>query len=687
MFMEGVSYQYDDVVIETHRHRLLRAGQVVEIEPKAFRVLLYLAEHRDRVVPKDELVEAVWAGTFVSDNALTRLIAQLRKQLGDTAKDSRVIETVPTVGYRFLPELKPVRVSSRRWLWLLALIPLVATGFWWRRPGPAAEPSRLVQMTTSNGVDAYPSFSPDGGSLAYASDRSGHFEIYVRSLGQGGRELQVTNDGMENLQPVWSPDGRYLAFTSHQRGGIGLVPALGGVVRMLTEFGSQPAWSPDGTQLVFRSEGLYSLSPLDALPSGPSTLWIVNVAGGAPRPLTRKFSPRGGHSNPIWTDDGRILFLANTMFFHNELWSMDARGGPARALPMPVPLMGSPAYSASAGVLSFASQEGPGSPVLYRVGLRNGVIDSKAERLSALMAATMPREIAATRDGATLAVTLGVVGASLLEISAGGGPEHVLLRDTSFRNSTPAFSPDGSKIAYFSRRVGEPGDYWVMDADGQNARQLTTRIQGKRMPSWTPDSKELATLCDVNGKMKLCFTSMDGKVRSMEAGLATESWARLSPDGRRIAVQRDDEQGRSGVWVRDLTDGATRRITPEDASVGFPLWAPDGRTVVGELLTDAGSNLGVWPAGGGPVEMLTEGRGHAWPGSWAPDGDRLVFAGLRDGVWNLYWISLRTRQIRQLTKNDSFAVYMRYPAWSPNGDRIVFERGDVRSNIFLLQRP
>lgn len=687
MFMEGVSYQYDDVVIETHRHRLLRGGKVLDIEPKAFRVLLYLAEHRDRVVPKDELVEAIWAGTFVSDNALTRLIAQLRKQLGDTAKDSRVIETVPTVGYRFLPELTPVKASSTRLWWGLALIPLLAIGWWWRRADPPIEPSRLVQLTTSTGVDVYPSFSPDGGSLAYSSDRSGRFEIYVRSLGQGGRELQVTNDGMQNLQPVWSPDGRYLAFTSHLRGGIGLVPALGGVVRMLTEFGSQPAWSPDGSQLVFRSEGLYSLSPLDALPSGPATLWIVNSSGGAPRQLTRRFAPRGGHTNPIWTEDGQILFLTSGQLFDTELWSMDARGGPAKVLKLPVPISCSPAYSPGAGVLSFASQEGPASPVLYRVGLRNGVVEAKAQRISTLMGATIPREIAATRDGATLAVALGVLGTSLQEIGVDGGEERVLLRDNSFRNSIPVFSPDGTKIAYFSRRTGDPGDYWVMDADGGNARQLTTLPQGKRMPSWSPDGKELASLCYTGEKMKLCFTSLEGKVRTVDVDVRIDSWARLSPDGRRLAVQRDDEQGRTSIWVQEIPAGASRQITPAGQSVGFPLWVPDGHAVIGEVLSNSGSNLALVPMGGGPLEMLTEGRGHAWPGSWSPDGDRVVYAGLRDGVWNLYWISRRTRAIRKLTKNDSFAVYMRYPAWSPNSDRIVFERGDVKSNIFLLQRP
>src|SRR6266446_6296885 len=78
---------------------------------------------------------------------------------------------------------------------------------------------RTTQITFSTGLDQSPSLSPDGNSVAYTSDQSGNFEIYVKQLTPGGREIQLTSDGQHNLQPAWSPDGQRIAFYS-QGGGI-----------------------------------------------------------------------------------------------------------------------------------------------------------------------------------------------------------------------------------------------------------------------------------------------------------------------------------------------------------------------------------------------------------------------------------------------------------------------------------
>ncbi len=695
MFMESPCYQFDDVVIEARTHRLLRGGAALEIEPKAFRVLLYLVENRGRVVPKDELVQAVWAGTFVSDNALTRVIAQLRKQLGDTARDSRVIETVPTIGYRFLPEVRTVAEAAiprtevqwprRRLLFYLAAIPLVGMFLWLRREQAAPPAPQLMQVTTSTGVDLHPSYSPDGGSIAYSSDRSGQFEIYVRSLAKGGRELQVTNDGMQNLQPSWSPDGRYLTFTSQRRGGIGVVPALGGVVRMLTDFGSQPAWSPDGREIAFESEGVYSVSPLDLFPSGAATIWVVGAQGGPPRQVTRQYSPKGAHSNPMWTEEGRILFVTTTRMTWPELWSVEGAGGPAAQVKLPVPMLGGVTYSTGSRSLYFVSQGELCTASIYRVGVSGTRTVGEARILTATMAGTIPRDLAASRDGSALAVALSKLTTSLSEIPAEGGAPKVLMQDTSFRNSFPVFSPDGSKLAYFSRRFGELGDFWLMDVDGSHARQVTTLPPGERMPSWTPDGKELATLCKDGGQFKVCFTSLEGVLRMVPVEGTPNAWVRVSPDGRRVVSQRTSEDGRKSIWVQDLAGGRARGITPKDMSIGFPLWAPDGRWVVGELHDGENTNLAMVPVEGGAPVVLTQGRGHAWPAGWAPDGDRVVYAGFRDGVWNLYWTSRSSKKTQRLTENGSLAVYVRYPTWSPKSDKIVFERGEAKSNIFLLQ--
>src|SRR6476619_4289044 len=97
-----VSWTFDAVSVDPATFRVLVNGVPQALEPKSFRLLQFLIEHRDRVVSKEEIFQAVWTGTFVTDNALTRAVAQIRKAIGDDHRHPRYIETIPTVGYRFV---------------------------------------------------------------------------------------------------------------------------------------------------------------------------------------------------------------------------------------------------------------------------------------------------------------------------------------------------------------------------------------------------------------------------------------------------------------------------------------------------------------------------------------------------------------------------------------------------------
>jgi TolB-like protein/Flp pilus assembly protein TadD len=101
-------YGFDDVRVELASFRLFKAGESVALEPKAFEALIFLIERRGRLVTKDELLDGVWKDAFVTPNALTRIVAQLRRALGEGARAARYIETVPTRGYRFIAEVEEI---------------------------------------------------------------------------------------------------------------------------------------------------------------------------------------------------------------------------------------------------------------------------------------------------------------------------------------------------------------------------------------------------------------------------------------------------------------------------------------------------------------------------------------------------------------------------------------------------
>lgn len=97
----GVIYRFEHFEVDDTEFRLSAQNQNVQIEPKALRVLLCLLENRNRLVRKQELLDRVWKDAFVTESTLTRTISILRKLLADDKRELRLIETVPTLGYRF----------------------------------------------------------------------------------------------------------------------------------------------------------------------------------------------------------------------------------------------------------------------------------------------------------------------------------------------------------------------------------------------------------------------------------------------------------------------------------------------------------------------------------------------------------------------------------------------------------
>lgn len=105
-------YRFGEFTLDIDGIELRRAGEPVDTEPQVIRLLAYLAENRDRVVSKDELIEAVWHGRIVSDATLNSRISSVRRAVGDTGKVQSVIRTFSKQGYRFVTGLETVSVPD-----------------------------------------------------------------------------------------------------------------------------------------------------------------------------------------------------------------------------------------------------------------------------------------------------------------------------------------------------------------------------------------------------------------------------------------------------------------------------------------------------------------------------------------------------------------------------------------------
>lgn len=98
-------YTFGHFELDTGQQELRRAGVPLAVEPQVFDVIACLVENRNRLVTRDELIEAVWAGRFVSDTTVTSRIKAARQALEDNGQDQRVIRTAPRRGFRFVAEV------------------------------------------------------------------------------------------------------------------------------------------------------------------------------------------------------------------------------------------------------------------------------------------------------------------------------------------------------------------------------------------------------------------------------------------------------------------------------------------------------------------------------------------------------------------------------------------------------
>lgn len=256
-----------------------------------------------------------------------------------------------------------------------------------------------------------------------------------------------------------------------------------------------------------------------------------------------------------------------------------------------------------------------------------------------------------------------------------------MCRSIDRRSFRPAFSRDG-RLAYVTQESGQGFSVWVMDAAGRLAEPLLPGRRGSS-PQWTDDGTLVIRDESSGGST---FSSVDVATRRLTPFPVDgkgKAEVRVSPRGDAIVFHEISADGTLNLWTQTVTAGTRRQISFDREAISYAVWAPDGNRIAAELKRGRDTHVIVLPAAGGPAEQLTDQPGQSWPGSWSPDGEWVAFAGERAAVWNLWAVSSRTRETRQLTHFTSSDGYVRWPAWSPSGDRVVFERNRQRGSIWM----
>jgi DNA-binding winged helix-turn-helix (wHTH) protein len=328
--------------MDRQKRLLLHGSETLPLPPKAFEVLLFLIDNRNRVIEKSEFMKAVWPDSFVEEGNLSQNIFLLRKTLGDGQDGQRYILTVPGVGYRFVAEVAEKEVAEqeeqapaqlpaasgpvklprhgsptfRVVVYAAALVLALAMGFA-LYPGHKTAPQALreTQLTT-NAAEASltaSAISPDGNYLAFADEHG----LYVRQTASGETHPLALPSAARIYRLSWFPDGSKVLATGisseNPVPSVWSISLLGGTFRKLREDVEEATPSPDGSKILFTTK-------LE------SEIWVMGSNGEEPGKVLSG-AAQDAFGSLSWFPDGkRIVFLRFPLVGPNAVESLELDG-------------------------------------------------------------------------------------------------------------------------------------------------------------------------------------------------------------------------------------------------------------------------------------------------------------------------------------------------------------------------
>jgi serine/threonine protein kinase/Tol biopolymer transport system component len=559
------------------------------------------------------------------------------------------------------------------WLWAaaaLAIVGVIVAGWLSLYRPEVAEPPRTAPITSYSGYESEPALSPDGRQVAFVWDEGGDEtqHLYVQLI-DGGDPLALTKDDVRDHSPAWSPDGNRVAFLREREGGgyeVREIPALGGATRRLgVAAGRGLSWSPNGT----------TLAVVDSVSADePFAIFLLSVETGEKRRMTSpspadsrwgdsKYPFPPGDSNPAFSPDGRSLaFLRMGLVEGNEIRVQPLDTDEAALVASPNIFLWDVEWASDGSSLLFSTGPTRGESHLMRVPVSGG-----------------PPSRLLVGEGAR---SLSVVGDRLAyaqwrqdtNIWRASGPAAARkTTPTPFITSTrddrmPAYSPDGTQIAFISDRAGT-WEVWVCDADGARPRQLSD-LGHAVWPRWSPSGRQIAFSSMPEGLSSVFVLDASGGLPELRLKGASPDW---SADEDRFYILAAD-----GSIAKVPVHGGQPVQLVQSGVV--PQRGPKGRVLYWRW-----SDERVWSVSedGGQPAMVLEAP-LRW-GQWCVWNGNVVFIqGNGETGPSIKMLDLATRQTTDLASLGAGTIPSVGLNVSPDGQWILFTREDRAGSDLML---
>jgi tricorn protease len=450
------------------------------------------------------------------------------------------------------------------------------------------------RLTSGEGDELAPKFSPDCKSIAFTGQYTGTRQVYVIPVGGGSpRQLTFHNDvgnipprgGFDNQVLGWTPDGKQILFNAHRtpyserNARPYLIAAAGGMeTPMPLREGSAGVFSPDGNRYVF-APIMREFRTWKRYRGGRAPeLWIYDLKANTAEQITN--NPANDFM-PVWIGD-TIYFVSDRdkvgSTFVNNLFSYDTKTKAVHRL------------TNHDDFDIYWPSSADRRRIVYEAGGWLSLFDpaaGKSHRIEVRVEGDLPRTLPYFKnvtddiDGANLSPTgkraLFTARGEVFTVPAEKGEIRNLTHSPGVREISAAWSPDGRWIAYLSDRTGEY-EVFVRPADGSGEeRRVTTDGDIWRFPlAWSPDSKKIA-FGDKNRRLRYVDVA-SGKVTDADQAARNDiqdyKW---SPDSRYLAYTKLGENSFPAIWIYSLDDAKARQLTSDLTADAEPTWDPKGR--------------------------------------------------------------------------------------------------------------
>ena len=236
-------------------------------------------------------------------------------------------------------------------------------------------------------------------------------------------------------------------------------------------------------------------------------------------------------------------------------------------------------------------------------------------------------------------------------VMANDGKDPMQLTDTPWNETSPVWSPDGTRVAFVSERDGNR-EVYVMDADGRNPIRLTKHPADDWMPVWSPDGKEIAFVSRRDGNWEIYTIKPDGTGLKRLTETDSNNWTpAYSPDGQEM-VFASNRDGDWEIYVMNRDGAMPVRLTQAPGNDFSPAWSPRGDKIVFESTRDGNAEIYVMNRDGSDQVNLSRASSadDHWP-AWSPDGSRIAFQSNREGDFDVFVMTVDGTNVTNLTRN------------------------------------